>query len=179
MTLLEHVIHILRAFCTMSSKLVKSQLNSVLRAIDKKQQGGGKKGGAQQGSGGRKAKRGRQAKRQGTAPEEQDEKQRTAVLAANLRYFAKTTAAKGKAQDLVTQVRHCMPLPATAAACRLLPSDTALLRHRLCVPRRATESNHHSLLLPCAAAHKAGFPAAAPQADCGSSSPAPSKAAGG
>lgn len=97
--------------CTMSSKLVKSQLNSVLRAIDKKQQGDGKKGGASQVSGGRRGKRSRQAKRQAAAAKEQEQEQRTAVLAANLRYFAKTTTAKGKAQDLVTQVKHCMPPP--------------------------------------------------------------------
>lgn len=139
----------------MSSKLVKSQLNSVLRAIDKKQQGDGKKGGAQQGSGGRRGKRSRQARRQ-AAPEEQEEQKRTAVLAANLRFFAKTTTAKGKAQDLVTQVGHCMlplppppPPPLPAAAPCFFPGVACIDEHACCGAHVTASSFHwHALPTP-------------------------------
>jgi hypothetical protein len=83
----------------MSSKLLKQQLNSVLRrTIDKKDDT------KQPGKSRKKQGRGKRAASQQSAEEKQ-----TQVLAANLKYFAKTTAASGKAQDLVTQVGWHLP----------------------------------------------------------------------
>lgn len=111
----------------MSSKLVKSQLNSVLRAIDKQQQQGksdSKKRGKQSQQSIRGGTRGKQARRKATAPEEDEQQQRTSVLAANLRYFSKTATSKGASQDLVTQVgpvawAACTAATAAAAAISL------------------------------------------------------------
>lgn len=89
----------------MSTKLVKSQLHAILQnRIGKKGEKGGSKGKKQkqQGQEGRRAAKKRRQQQQGEAASK--EKQ-TAVLAANLRYFSKTTAASGKAADLVAQVR--------------------------------------------------------------------------
>ena len=89
----------------MSSKLLKKELHRVIRqSIDKQQEGSGGKG-KQQGK--RAAKR---AKRQQARPSAEER------LAANLKYFARTTTTRGPAADFVAQVRAPPPPPPPAAA---------------------------------------------------------------
>ena len=101
---------------------MRQQLNSVLhRSIDKKQQ---QRGGAGEDAGqaGKKHRRsGKRARKQQQAEGQEEERQRQ-VLAANLRYFSKTTTPSGAAKDLIAQVRtwliasdsHCIPHAAAA-----------------------------------------------------------------
>ena len=87
----------------MSGKLLRQQLNSVLqRSIDKE--------GKQQAAGGRKGKPQQKKAGKRVKPQKQDESEEGAqqraqqVLAANLRYYTKTTASTSAAGDLVAQV---------------------------------------------------------------------------
>ncbi len=84
---------------SMSSKLLKSQLHSVIRQRIDKQEGSSSHKGKQPGK--RAAKR---AKKQPPTEEQQAQ-----TLAANLKYFARTTTARGTAADLVTEVRRRTP----------------------------------------------------------------------
>lgn len=94
----------------MSSKLLKQQLNSVLRrTIDKQDD---KK---QTSKSRRRQSRG---KRKGT--QQSAEEKQTQVLASNLKYFAKTTTTSGKAEDLVTQVGGWEAVTARRCHCRRL-----------------------------------------------------------
>ncbi|PRW20876.1 ABC transporter I family member chloroplastic [Chlorella sorokiniana] len=92
----------------MSSKLLKSQLHSVIRQrIDKREGSSGGKGKKQ---GKRAAKR---AKKQPPTEEQQAQ-----TLAANLKYFARTTEARGAAADLVSEAlakKGFKPRPKPAA----------------------------------------------------------------
>lgn len=97
----------------MSSKLLKQQLHRVIRQRIDKQEGSSGKG-KQQGK-----RAGKRAKKQAPPPEEQQAQ----TLAANLKYFARTTAARGPADDLVAEVgrRRCLLPPQSAATAHASP----------------------------------------------------------
>lgn len=93
----------------MSSKLLKSQLNTILhKRIDKQEQQplGGKPGGkakAKAGAGTRRAAKRARKQQQQQQAQPGDEERQTQVLASNLRYFSKTTEPSGAAAVLVAQ----------------------------------------------------------------------------
>lgn len=162
----------------MSTKLVRQQLNSVLRrSIDKQQE-------QQQRGEGKRKKQGRRKRKQ-QQPEESVAEKQQQLLAQNLKYFAKTTSASGKAQDLVAQVcsaaMHMPPpprRPCWRCACTVpapLASPPAVNHAPPALPR----PDCSPCSTPAAAADKAWLPAAAPQAAAGRAAAAAAAAGSG
>lgn len=137
----------------MSSKLLKQQLHSVIRQRIDKQEGSSGKG-KQQGK-----RAGKRAKKQAPPPEEQQAQ----TLAANLKYFARTTAARGPAADLVAEVgrrrRRC-PLPPQAAA-TIVPARSAIMALPMHTGNRQGEIARIASTLIPTGARQEGLPAAA------------------
>ena len=130
----------------MSSKVLKSQLHSVIRQRIEKQEGAK---GKQQGK--RAAKR---AKKQQPPTEEQQAQ----TLAANLKYFARTTTTRGAAADLVAEVRRrrrCRHVAGRRRQARLLPCCTGS------VQMSTFNTIKRYTCLPHAGASQKGLPAAA------------------
>lgn len=151
----------------MSSKLVKQQLASVLhkqqKASEQQQPGGAGKGkGKQADSLSQRLKRVKRRRQAKAAPSEEQRQQE--VLAANIKYYAKTVEAKGPAAELVAQVgsrrlRAAWPLPAAARkpACTTCHS---MHRHQAMLPSPSSPPGAGQEGLPAAAARAAGAAAA-------------------